>query len=52
MAALLETPLTAAERRFLVTRERILARRNPERLIEDAIWCDRLWRAVGPVVGA
>jgi hypothetical protein len=49
--AFLETPLSEAEARFLQTRDRILARRNPARLVEDALWCERLWRAVGPVVG-
>jgi hypothetical protein len=51
-AALLGTPLSEAERRFLATRDRILARRNPARLVEDAVWCERIGRVVEAVMGA
>jgi hypothetical protein len=44
-------PFSEAERRFHETRDRILARRNPELLVEEALWCERLERAVGPVMG-
>ena len=52
LAALLERPLSPAQARFLETRDRILARRNPAQLIEDALWAERFGRAVGPVMGA
>ena len=49
LAALIDRPLTEAERRFLATRDRILARRNPAQLVEDALWRERVWRVVEPV---
>jgi hypothetical protein len=47
LEAFLAEPLSEAERRFLATCDRILAWRNPARLIEDALWAERFWRAVG-----
>jgi hypothetical protein len=49
---LLDTPLSEAERRLLAFGDRILARRNPAQLVEDAVWAERFWRAVEPVVDA
>lgn len=51
LAALCDRPLSPAQARFLETRERILARRNPARLIEDALWCERIGRVAEAVMG-
>jgi hypothetical protein len=52
LTACLARPLSEAEQRFLATRDRILARRNPAQLVEDALWCERIDRVVEAVMGA
>jgi hypothetical protein len=44
--ALFARPPSEAERQFLATEDRILARGNPARLIEDALWAERFGRVV------
>jgi hypothetical protein len=41
---LLAEPFTAAGERFLETRERILARRNPMKLVQEAVQLARIGR--------
>jgi hypothetical protein len=44
-------PQSEAVRRFIATRERIMIRRNPAKLIEEALVRERLWRVIDAVVG-
>ncbi|HEY2538578.1 MAG TPA: hypothetical protein VGI28_03635, partial [Stellaceae bacterium] len=43
---LLARPLTAEDERFLATRSRILARRNPAKLIREAVEAERVSRVL------
>jgi hypothetical protein len=52
LTALFDRPFSEAEQRFCATRDRILARRNPELLVEERLWSERIGRAVEPVMGA
>jgi hypothetical protein len=48
---LLAELFTAAEEWFLATRSRILARRNPQQLIEGAVWLARVDRVLDAMGG-
>jgi len=49
---LISRPLTAAEKRFLETRERILMRRNQQMLIEEEALLARVERVLDEVMPA